>query len=383
MKTLKNFFYSIFSILSGLLIAQGWANAAAGDVTLSPTVTFRGDQAREGILFEAFNKPIITRFHTPVSGINAKKQVAFLDRFKKVTLADTGCGTGQSEKAIPLYEKFWEPNLAKVWLTPCWYNFISSFYVWGMKNGIDRADLSNTDLADYLMEVLTDAVYEDILRMVWFSETAIDDYASGGTLLAAADIPYYSQDDGFFKQIKTGVAIGAGTYGHIPNHTIDQNALATFALQMQLAPGQSLEIFKALLTNADRRLLQHPERLIVCTQSIFDNWAEYKESKVLESSFKNEDTQMIEGIFRSTPIIPFPLWDQYIQADFNNTVKYDKPHRAVLTVKDNLQIGFDAEGELQNFDAFLDKTTEKYHIKGGYKFDTMLMMGYLTSVAGF
>jgi hypothetical protein len=92
---------------------------------------------------------------------------------------------------------------------------------------------------------------------------------------------------------------------------------------------------------------------------------------------------MFEGIYRSTPIIPIPLWDQYIQADMNNTVKYDKPHRAVLTTPSNLGIAFDIDTAVQNFEAFLDKTTEKYHIKGAYKFDTMMMLHTLISVAGF
>ena len=152
---------------------------AAGDVTLSPTITFNGEEAREGILEEAFKKPEMTRFHTVVGGIVAKKQIAFLQRFSKVTLADTGCGTGMSEKAIPMYEKFWEPALLKIWLTPCWYAFKDQFYVWGQKRGIARADLSNTDLAEYLMEVIGDAAFEDALRMAWFGDESAAKYDAG------------------------------------------------------------------------------------------------------------------------------------------------------------------------------------------------------------
>ena len=383
MKTVNRFFSTIAALLYFLLFARGKANAADGDLTLNPTITFNGAEAREGIIVEAYKKPLLSRAHTIYNGIMAKTQVAFLDRFSKVTLVDTGCGTGLSTKDIPMYEKFWEPNLAKIWVSPCWHDFISSFFVWGMKKGVDRSDLSDTDMAEYLMEVMTDAAYEDLLRMVWFSLTAADDYASGGTLELAADIPYYNQDNGFFYQIAVGVAIAAGTWGHIPNYTIDNNALATFALQLDLPAGISLDIFRNLITGADRRLLQHPDRMILCTQSIFDNWCDYKESKVLESSFKNEDTQMWEGIYRNTPIVPMPIWDQYIQADFNNTVKYSNPHRAVLTTPGNLGIAFDIDSAVQTFDAFLDKTTEKYHIKGAYKFDTMMMLHQLISVAGF
>lgn len=384
MKTLSKISKFLTACLFNILIAQGVINLAAGDVTLNPTITFNGKEATEGILEEAFKKPVLSRHHTVVGGIKAKQQIAFLERFNKITLQDTGCGTGKSEKEIPMHEKFWDPVPTKIWLTPCWADFVSSFFVWSIKAGIQREDLSNTDLAEYLMEVISDAAYEDVLRMVWFSDTAAAVYGSGGKLASADDVKYYNMFSGLFDQIITGVAIALGTWGHIPNHTIDANALATFSAQLNgLADGESRDIFRGLLVNADRRLLQHPDRFILCTQTIFDNWADYKESKNLESSFKNEDTQLWESIFRSTPIIPMPIWDQYIQGDFHDTVKYDKPHRAILTVPGNLQVGFDGPSEYQNFEAFRDKSTDLYHIKGGYKIDAKFMQGYLASVAGF
>lgn len=370
------------ALICRLLVVRGTINMATGTFTADPTITFNGEEARSGILEEAFRKPAITRFHTVVGDIKAKKQIAFLERFSKVTVEDTGCGTGFVDKLLPMHEKFWEPVPTKIWLKPCWFDFLDTFFVWSQKTGLNRADLTGTDLADYLMEVIGDAASEDLLRMIWFSDTSAAQQPTG-VFLNAADLVFYNLIDGFFQQIITGVAIAAGTWGHIPNHAIAQNALATFNAQMSLNAGQSLTIFRALLTNADRRLLQHPERLIVCTQSIFDNWADYKESKLLESSFKNEDTQLWEGKYRSTPIIPFPLWDQYIQADQQNGTKYNKPHRAVLTVPQNLQAGFDGFEGTDVFEAFLDKVTELYNIKGGYKFDAKLMQAYLTSVAGF
>lgn len=371
------------ALICGLLVVRGTINMATGTFTASPTITFNGEEARSGILEEAFKKPAITRFHTVVGDIKAKKQIAFLERFSKVTVEDTGCGTGFVDKLLPMHEKFWEPIPTKIWLKPCWFDFLETFFVWAQKTGLDRADLTGTDLADYLMDVIGDAASEDLLRMIWFSDTAAAVHGGGGVFLNATDIKYYDLINGFFKQIITGVAIAKGTWGHIPNHSIAQNALAAFNAQMSLNAGQSLTIFRGLITQADARLSQHPERLIICTQSIFDNWADYKESKNLESSFKNEDTQLEESIYRSVPIIPFKLWDQYIQADQQNGTKYNKPHRAILTVPQNLQAGFDGFEGTSVFEAFLDKVTELYNIKGGYKFDAKLMQAYLTSVAGF
>ena len=87
------------------------------------------------------------------------------------------------------------------------------------------------------------------------------------------------------------------------------------------------------------------------------------------------------GIYRSTPIIPMDFWDRHIQGDFDNGTTYDNPHRAVLTTKAQLALGFDSADKVQEFDAFLDKTTELYNIKGGYKMDAKTMEHYMMVAA--
>lgn len=351
-------------------------------VVLNPTITFNGKEATDGILERMFGKPQFTRFHTIYNNIVAKEQIAYLGRFSKITKAEAGCGTGMTSKDIPMHEKFWEPEPTKIWLQLCWKDFQASFFVWGLKKGIDRNDLSATNLMEYLMEVIPDAGLDDLWRLVWFGDQDISDIASSpaGTLGDSSDIPYYNIINGLWKQIFAGVAIGAGTWGHIPHYTISENSGVSYSAQA-LSAQKSWTIFKSLLTNADQRLRDDPNKVILCTQSILDNWNDYKESVTLESSFKRQDTEYEEGIIRSTRILPISVWDRMIETDFDNGVTWYLPHRAILTTIDQIAVGFDGFDKVDAFKAYLDDTTELYNIKGGYKLDAKILENYMFSVA--
>lgn len=352
-------------------------------VIINPTITFNGKEAVDGILEGMYYKPEFTRIHTIYPNIIAKEQIAFLQRIGKISKKDLGCGTGKTSKEIPMYEKFWDPQPIKVWMESCWTAFISSFWVWGMKKGINRADLTDTDFADYLMDVLPDAMLEDLWRMVWFGDTAISHVGASpeGTLGSSTDIVFYNAIDGLWKQIFAGVAIGVGTWGHIPRHTIAQNGLSTYALQLALTDGQSKSIFKDMIIKSDSRLRHSKNRVIFCTDTIFQNWIDYKESKVLESSFRREDDEFSEGIMRGVKILPIEIWDRIIQGDFADGTKYYLPHRAVLTTVDEIAVGFDAPEDSTNFKNFLDESTELYNTKGAYRLDAKIIENHMFSVA--
>lgn len=351
-------------------------------LTINPTITFNGKEARDGILERAFQIPMISQIHTVYNEIKAKEQIAFLERISKLTVKDTGCGTGVSTKALPMYEKFWDPVDVKIWLQPCWKDFQAAFFAYGMKNGIDRADLTSTDLAAYIMEIMQFAVKDDALRILWFGDTDIADITDSpvGTLGSSDDVKYYNIIDGFWKQIFAGVAISAGTHGHIPRYTISENAGVSYAAQA-LTADKSLTIFRALLNNADKRLRHADDKIILCTDSIFADWQDYKESKVLETSWRQQDLDMEASVYRNTPIVPMEFWDRHIAADFDNGTTLYLPHRAILTTVSQLAAGFDSVDMVDSFKAFLDDTTELYNIKGGYKLDAKIMEEYMFSVA--
>lgn len=354
-------------------------------VTLNPTIAFNGKEAVDAMIDPAFRNPAFERIHSIHEGIKAKEQIAFIRRLSKVTILDpAGCGNGQQSKTIPMYEKFWNPTYTKIWLQLCWKDFLSSFFAWGIKNGIARADLTDTDIARYMMDTMPSAMLEDLWRIVWFGDTTITDISDSpaGTLANASDIKYYNIIDGLWKQIFAGVAVSTpGAFLHIPRYTITYNGLSTKALQLALPAGYAKTVWQNLFYNADERLRDDPDVVILCTRSLFDNWREYKESVTLESSWKQMDSMMIEGQYWNIPIIPVGTWDRMIRADMDNGVTYNIPHRAILTTKEQIVAGFDAQAETNNLEAFLDKTTELFNIKGGYTVDAKIIENFMFSVA--
>ena len=356
---------------------------ATDKVTLSPTITWNGKEAVEGMIEEAFSRPEFRRFHTVYENIKAKEQIAYLRRFSKVTKKDAGCGQGAMGKDLPMYEKFWDPVDAKVWLQFCWKDFLSSLFAWTIKNGYDKQDLDDTYLMEYIMEVLPDSEIEDIWRIVWFGDTDIthDGASPAGTLGDSSDIAYYNLIDGLWKQIFAGVSTAFGGY-KVPRYTISENSESTKDDQLTLADGRAKTIFKELIRQSDRRLRARSDKIILCTRELFDNWQDYKAGKVLETSFAREDTDFEQGLYMNTPIYPIDIWSDMIQSDFDNGTTYYLPNRALLTTVENLAVGFDTfEGAAGFNDAYLDKTTELYNIKSLFKIDAKIIEEFMCSVA--
>ena len=367
--------FTAILIGGNILVGASYASGYLFNLLGAP-ITFNGEEAREGILNIAYTRPDLNAFVTVVQNIVAKKQIAFLARTNKVTRKDTGCGQGVLSKTLTPTEKFWNPYLAKIWVQQCADDLEGTFFVWGLKKGIARKDLTSTDFEAYIMEVMSDAVADDVQRIGWFGDTAADTVANGGTIVNTSDPLDYNMVDGLWKQIFAEVVAG-NTY------TIAANAQATFALQdSTLAADEALKVFRALLAaKADSRLKTQAGKMIICTTSLFENWLTYKESQNFDRSFERQAMGFSSDVFRGVPIFAYDLWDRWIRADFQDGTAYYLPHRAICTIQQNLQFGFDASSELNTWKAFFDETTELNNLKGGYKFDTKLIFPYMISAA--
>lgn len=355
----------------------------AGSFTFSPKPTFNGKEAmslQDAIIEQAYNNPNINRIFTIYQGIVAKQQIVFLKNFFKISQVGTTCGESAITTTVPTSEKFWNPSDIKMHVSQCWADFRNMFVVWGMKNGINKYDLTDTDLETYKLQKMAEGGLEDMTRVVWFGDTAISHIAASpaGTLTRSADIVNYNWIDGIWKQIFTGVAGGT-----ITRYTITENAGVNYAAQLALNASRAYLTFKALYENADSRLRAAQNKVILCTDSLYMNWLAYKETITVDNSFNRQEKEYVEDVFRSVTLIPYSLWDRWIRADFDNTITttYYLPHRAIMTTKENLGIGMDDETGVSNLRSHLDMTTDYYHIKGAYKLDAKLLEEYMITVA--
>jgi hypothetical protein len=55
-------------------------------------------------------------------------------------------------------------------LTQCYDDLEGRFTAWGLKFGIQAADLTGTDFAEFVVELISTEMAETVLRNVWFGD---------------------------------------------------------------------------------------------------------------------------------------------------------------------------------------------------------------------
>jgi hypothetical protein len=342
-------------------------------------LTFNGQEARdigEAVIESIFENPAIADLMTVYDGIVTKKQIPFLGTLSKITKKDAGCGSGVSSNNIPMTEKFWEPENLKIWLQLCAEDLINSFWVYAQRLGMDRSDVTGTTIASFVVERMTAAAQEDLLRIIWFNDKDADNVSGGGVIKNGVSLTDYNIIDGLWKQIFAVVAGNAAR-----RVTISQNAAVSKILQLDLQDDTALVVFQSLMTKADSRLKSAPDKILLCTTTLLENYAGYLESKNTDASFLRIENGYSTLRYRNVTIYGIDFWDRTIQADFDNGTTYDLPHRALLTTKMNLAVGSDRLADAESFKVYYSEDTELNNFKGKYRVDAKLLQDYLVQVA--
>lgn len=356
-------------------------------------MTFSGREAQELILEPAYARPDISSIMTIHPGIKAKMKVAYAGQMRKVTKKNVGCNSEPSGAKIPMSEATWDPQELEMWVEQCYTDLDGSFLAWGLANGYNRADLSQAVVTitdsegnrrevnlwtEFALSKMQEAAADDFLRIAWFGNLDI----VAGQLAPTADVSDYNQANGFFKRIFAAAAVTR-------KYTIATNAGANYAAQ-ELPEYESKKIFRGIVTKADPRLTAMPNQVILCTQSVYNDWVDYRESKNLETSFafelngdgtRGQINLSKTTTYRGIPVIPLSVWDRTILEDFNNGTKLDLPHRAVLTTVENLAAGMDALEGVEQFEAWYERRPKTMNLRGNYMLDTQLVHSYLVSAA--
>lgn len=364
------------------------ATILAGNVN-SLGLLYGPDQFRELILEPTINAPDLNQILTITDGIKADMEILFAKRFSKVTHLDTGCGTTASTPGMPVEKLKWSPKALEAWIKECAADFEGTFMAWGLGVGYKRHDLQEASIKiksgisdtpqlrnywnEFVQDSMEQAIRDDIFRIGFFAETTMS--TAKLTTATAEEVANYNMLNGLWPQI---IALGTAD-PKVRAYTIDANT----ADGQELADGESRTIFRKLIVGADRRLLSgvFGQPVIMATQSIIDNWSDYRESKDLETSFQLMETGIVGPKFRNIPIIPRPEWDETLMADFNKAGVVNLPHRAVLTTQANLQLGFDSYDAATQVMSWFNPETKYTHMRGNWKMDAKVMRPFLTRAA--
>lgn len=200
-------------------------------IPLTP-VDFCGKQVMafgEAFWTTAFENPGINELLTVIPGVKAKQQVivlGLLDLVGKTKQTDT-CAPDASDRTIPSIQKFYNPNHIEDRFVECWKNLLEKFYVWGLKNNIQKPDLTGTDFADFLIERVVDGLIQSIYRFVWFGDKDAAHFSDGGIITNSVPVRYINAIDGLWKQFFAIAAANPTQKYTIPNNS---GGLATPAL---------------------------------------------------------------------------------------------------------------------------------------------------------
>lgn len=347
------------------------------------TIDWDGEQvmALNEAVFEAtFENPALNVFHNLQSGIKAKKQIVILQRLGLIGKEITGesCEPEESDERAGASQKLWDPKVVGFRYGECWTNTKETFFIWATKNGLNKNDLTGTEYARYIMEQIDPALAEAILRWIWFNDTDHDnvDASPAGLLTSGVDAAYFNVIDGFWKQI---FDICATTPAR--RYTITENAGVSYTAQDALAADAAKKVFRALINNADPRLRAKKNKVIVCTNSLWQNWIDYKEDQAMDMSFVRQDKWFSTDVYKGVTLISFEFWDRYIRAYFDNGTTWHRPHRAILFDPENFQPGTEEAGNLSEVDVWYDKKTKKTFFDAQLNIDAKIVLDYEVQAA--
>lgn len=349
-------------------------------------LTFNGKEIQslnEAVLTDVFAKPALHQIHTVVTGVTAKMQIAFLGLLGLVGKKKAACDITANTGGIAMTEKFWQPEYITDRFEDCWETLKGTFFIWGLKNGIQKPDLTATDFANFFQERLSDAIYECWLRVAWFSDkqAADADGSPYGYFTAGIDLDFWNTIDGFWKQL-----FSIATTDTNRRSTIARNAQTSISAQKFTAADTTnrvvMGIFEDMKYNADFRLREKSDLMFVVTQSMFDQYSkELRSYTNVELSYERIEGGYTALSFEGIPVIAVSFFDRMISGYMNDGAGYYRPHRAVLTTKEQLQIGIEEEAALSEFDPFYDKRTKKYYVDFGFMMDAKVSQDHLVQVA--
>jgi hypothetical protein len=350
------------------------------------SIAFDGKQVQdfnELIMEEVYQKPSLREFMTIYTGIKAKTQIGFMGRLGLVGAVSAGCAPDENTSQVDTSEKTWDPAFIEDRFVQCWKDLLPSFWAWGLQNGVKKADLTATDYADFLSEVLIDAMQEAVLRISWFSDKSAQNYNGSpvGVITNGVPIKYFNAIDGIWDQL---FAIATATTARKNSNLSTKNAQATYADQAFNSTDTTNKVATNAIADvkykADLRARNNPDFRIMVTQSVFDQYAKELRTQSLDASFIRIENGYSTLIFEGTPVIALDFWDRNIDSYFNNGTKWYLPHRILGTTKANLAIGAEEESDFSTFVMFFDQKERKNYTDIGFSIDAKVLRDYLVQM---
>ena len=349
-------------------------------------LNFNGEEIKnssEAVFISAFAPTAVADLLTIVGGIKAKKQIAILGRFNGLLGKGTGaCDPTGRSVTTPMSQKLWELATISDRLAYCWKDLEGTFFIWGTKNGIDKADLTATDFLLYIEELLATELIETYMRIAYFNDTDAELVDDGGVITDGTDLAFFNRIDGIWKQ---AFAIVAGDSARKTTDLASRNGQATYALQAFTSTDTTNKVVMNCLFNmevqADSRLTSKEGLRFQVTKSVFDQYRRELTFSNISYTTERLENGMMQINAGGIPVVCVEFWDRIIREYFNNGTKWHLPHRAILTVPSNIQVGTEEESTLTAYDVFYDKKTKTTYVDFQFDIDAKIVIDHEIQLA--
>jgi hypothetical protein len=331
---------------------------------------------KEIIKNDVFHQPTDS-FFTIVPGIKGGQQVAAMKGFEYVTKASAGCGGAGISPTFKAFSQKWDPRLAEVKISYCYTDFESSFLQWGLANGYQRKDLTQTELAMFLQDLVSKAMALDMQRIVLMGD---EDIATQDILTdEAGKVAHYDI-------IAKGLIPTLQYLKTLPEFEDSFVELAknTGAMtdQLTLTDTYALGIYEEVVDTYD-----FDGDILLTSNRLFKNyekWVKRANGYGLQSNVdltqKGVGSLTVDG-HNINPIVNYDRWRK---ADFvtGDPDHIHLPHFALNTRKEHLLVGVDDENSLTNLTLeYIGGSEEKFWIKANYMLDFRMANPYAMRAA--
>jgi len=220
-------------------------------------------------------------------------------------------------------------------------------------------------------------------NIAFFGDTDAEtvDGSPAGLLTSGTDKELFNCHNGVWKQV---FAIVTATSAR--RVTITKNTGGTYALQAFDSTDTTNRVvtgyFKNLITKSHAKARAKADRIILCTQSMADQYTtELESASGIAPSWEiiqNGITSLKRG---GVTILAIPFWDEIILNSFDNGTTLYLPHRALMINKENMVIGCEDEGSLSDFRMFYVEKDKKNYIDFGSVWDTKIIQDIMVQAA--
>ena len=343
-------------------------------ITNIPALTAQQVASMSETLFEGFfNDPVLNSLVNVQNNIKADKQIVIFKRHTGLAGAKvSACPTPtNSTWGIDTVEKTWQPKPIGDKFSECWTTFQDTFMQWFLNAGIDKADLTSTDMAAFIVEQLDDLIAEVYQRHFWFGDKGI--VAGTNNNLSAGQLKFFNVIDGIFAQ---GADIVTANSARLTSGTgliSDKNAEITYADQKFDSTDTTNQMVSKTLDqmwyDADIRLRGLPKASLTyyVTQSVHDQLErERKAISGIPMPYERQESGIDTLVWNGIKVVPVQLWDRMITSYFGNdaTPTYSvNPHRVILAPSSNLLLGTESTSALGELDVWHSKDDEAMYAK--------------------